>query len=208
MEERWCQLHFKGTVSELLKWESGLLQGLPLSPILFILYNAALLWIAKTPSSCGFGWTNNINILAWGPSVLAAGAAVQAFVPHLKAWSDSHSCAFEPDKTSVTIFHSPQRRLPPTTHRLSCKAHHSRSCPPLSLLGTKLDATLSFSTHQAQCAAKAATATSGVLLLSKASSGLKPVFVRQLVRAVMEPWLTWMAEVWGEKGVSAALRAV
>ncbi|GAA5846415.1 hypothetical protein JCM11251_006753, partial [Rhodosporidiobolus azoricus] len=208
MEERWCRLHFEGTVSELLAWESGLPQGSPLSPILFILYSPALLRIASSPRSTAFGWIDDVNILAWGPSVPDAVAAVQTLLPQLEAWSDSHRSAFEPDKTFVTIFHPPQRRLPVNPPHAVLRGEALTFSPSLTLLGTKLDFTLSFSGHQARCAAKAATALSGVRLLSKAKAGLKPTFVRQLVRAVVEPRLTWMGEIWGEKGVSAASRAV
>ncbi|GAA5847437.1 hypothetical protein JCM11251_002275, partial [Rhodosporidiobolus azoricus] len=113
MEERVCRLHFEGTVSELLEWESGLPQGSPLYPILSPLHNVALLRCADTSLSRGFGWVDDINILAWGPSVPAAVAAAQALVPALEEWSDSHGSAFEPKKTTVTIFHLPHRRLPP-----------------------------------------------------------------------------------------------
>ncbi|GAA5823383.1 hypothetical protein JCM11251_007587, partial [Rhodosporidiobolus azoricus] len=61
-----CWLQFEGTVSKPLAWESGLPQGSPLSPILFLLYNVDLIHLAKTPSSCGFGWIDDVNILAWG----------------------------------------------------------------------------------------------------------------------------------------------
>ncbi|GAA5846620.1 hypothetical protein JCM11251_008025, partial [Rhodosporidiobolus azoricus] len=46
--------------------------GSSLSPIFFLLYNAALLRLAHTPSSCGFGWIDNVNILAWGPAASQA----------------------------------------------------------------------------------------------------------------------------------------
>ncbi|GAA5847494.1 hypothetical protein JCM11251_002448, partial [Rhodosporidiobolus azoricus] len=88
-------------------------QGSPLSPILFILYNAALLHAANTPCSCGFGWIDAVNVLAWGPSVRAGVAAAQALIPRLEDWSDTHRSAFEPEKTSVTIFHPAHRCIPP-----------------------------------------------------------------------------------------------
>ncbi|GAA5846222.1 hypothetical protein JCM11251_005781 [Rhodosporidiobolus azoricus] len=184
----------KNPINHLL-WESGLPQGSPLSPILFLLYNVALLRHTNMPSSCGFGWVDDVNLLAWGPSVPAAVAAAQALIPALEEWSDSHHSAFEPDKTTVTIFHPPHRRLPPNPPPVILRGQPLTFSSSLTLLGTELDSTLSFAAHQARCAAKAATAMTGVLLLSKAKGGLKPAYVRQLVRAVVEPRLTWMAEV-------------
>ncbi|GAA5846556.1 hypothetical protein JCM11251_006525 [Rhodosporidiobolus azoricus] len=186
MVGRSCRLQFEGTVSEPLAWESGLLQGSTLSPILFLLYNVDLIRLAKAPSSCGFGWIDNVNILAWGPSVPAAIAAAQVLVPALKAWSNSHKFAFEPDKTSVTIFHPPQRPPPPNPPAVVLRGTELTFSLSLSLLDTELDSTLSFSAHQARCAAKAATAMTGASLLSKARWGLKPGLVRQLVRAIVE----------------------
>ncbi|GAA5838232.1 hypothetical protein JCM11251_003434 [Rhodosporidiobolus azoricus] len=208
MEERFCRLHFEGTVSDLLAWESGLPQGSPLSPILFLLYNSALINLAHTPSSRAFGWIDNVNVIAWGPSVAEAVAAAQSLVPEMEDWSRTHHSAFEPAKTTATVFRPPQRALPTLLPPIILGGESIAFSPSLTLLGTELDETLSFRGHQAQCAAKAATAVTGVALLSRAKGGLRPILVRSLVKAVVEPRLTWMGEIWGETGISKASAAV
>lgn len=43
MRDRKVRLLFKGKESEWIEWKSGLPQGSPLSPILFLIYNSQLL---------------------------------------------------------------------------------------------------------------------------------------------------------------------
>ncbi|GAA5920686.1 hypothetical protein JCM6882_006532, partial [Rhodosporidiobolus microsporus] len=119
----------------------------PLSPILFLLYNAALLLLARTPSSCGFGWVDDLNLLVWGNTVEEAVAAAQELVPGLEEWSDSHFSAFEPSKTLVTIFTPRNTKLPSPLPHIILRGVELAYSPSLTMLGTILDEHLTFAVH-------------------------------------------------------------
>ncbi|GAA5921622.1 hypothetical protein JCM6882_006774, partial [Rhodosporidiobolus microsporus] len=165
MRGRTCRLHFEWTVSDPLDWESGPPQGSPLSPILFFFYNAALLLLACTSSSSGFGWVDDLNFLVWG------------------------------DTTLVTIFRPRNTKLPTLIPHIVLRGVELAYSPSLTMLGTVLDKHLTFAAHRAASVAKASKVLQGVALLSRARAGLAPRWVRQLVMAVVEPRLSWMAEL-------------
>ncbi|GAA6025381.1 hypothetical protein JCM10207_001368, partial [Rhodosporidiobolus poonsookiae] len=212
MSERTCQLRFEGVLGEGIEWQSGLPQGSPLSPILFLLYNCHLIRASRTESSVAYGWIDDVNLLAWGKTVSEAVAAAQAVVPALEGWSETHQSAFEPAKTFVTLFSPRSRRLPPEPHPpVVLGGVPLAYSPSLVMLGTTLDSRLTFREHVARCVAKASTAAAGVRLLAGAKAGLAPKFVRRLVEAVVTPRLLWMGEVWynlRRKTVSKGLEGV
>ncbi|GAA6016977.1 hypothetical protein JCM10207_007870, partial [Rhodosporidiobolus poonsookiae] len=212
MTERTCQLRFEGVLGEGIEWRSGLPQGSPLSPILFLLYNRRLIAASRTESSVAYGWIDDVNLLAWGKTVSEAVAAAQAVVPALEGWSEAYQSAFEPAKTFVTLFSPRSRRLPPDPlPPVVLGGVPLAYSPSLVMLGTTLNSRLTFREHVARCVAKASTAAAGVRLLAGAKAGLAPKYVRRLVEAVVTPRLLWMGEVWFDlrkKTVSKALEGV
>ncbi|KAJ8294879.1 putative RNA-directed DNA polymerase from transposon BS [Rhodotorula toruloides] len=191
-----CTLQLEGIVSESIEWTSGLPQGSPLSPILFLTYNAPLLDACETATTCGFGWIDDVNILAWGKTVEEAVSAMNSLVPKLETWSDSHSSAFEPTKTEATIFLPSSRAMPPNPPRVILRDHRIEFKPTLTMLGTKLDSQLTFRDHITACAARATTSTTAISLLARSKAGLAPKWTRQLVVACVWPRLMWSAAAW------------
>lgn len=63
----------------------------------------------------------------------------------------------------------------------------------LVMLGTRLDAGLSFDAHVRACATRAAQAIGGLGVLARANTGVRPAAARQLVRACVYPRMLWMA---------------
>ncbi|TNY16892.1 hypothetical protein DMC30DRAFT_176645 [Rhodotorula diobovata] len=64
------------------------------------------------------------------------------------------------------------------------------------MLGTRLDAGLSFDAHVRACATRGAQAIGGLRVLARANTGVRPVAARHLVRACVYPHMLWMAGVW------------
>ncbi|GAA6043227.1 hypothetical protein NBRC10512_007452 [Rhodotorula toruloides] len=187
MSNRTCTLRLEGGSSEPVDWRSGLPQGSPLSPILFLLYNAAALAACKTSTSTAFGWVDDLNVLAWGRSVEEAVSAAQRIVPGLEEWSTTHHSLFEPSKTFVTRF-SPARDHSPDDPKVVLCGEELKYSSALGMLGVTIDERLTFKEHMASCASKAS----------------KALFVRRLVEAVVLPRLTWCAAAWYKPGATVS----
>ncbi|EMS22840.1 reverse transcriptase [Rhodotorula toruloides NP11] len=198
LSKRSCTLQLEGVVSESIEWNSGLPQGSPLSPILFLSYNAPLLEACEMTSTCGFGWINDVNVLSWGKTVDEAVSAMNRIVPKLESWSGLHSSAFEPTKTEATIFLPSARLMRTNPPQVVLRGHRIEFNATMTMLGTKIDSRLSFHDHTSLCASRASRSATAILLLARSKAGLKPKFVRQLVVACVVPRLVWAGAAWYE----------
>ncbi|GAA5918194.1 hypothetical protein JCM8208_004211, partial [Rhodotorula glutinis] len=210
MSARSCTLVLEGVSSEPVEWRSGLPQGSPLSPALFLTYNADLLRACRSNSTMATGWIDDINLLAWGKSVSSAVDALNARMSHLEKWSRTHHSAFEATKTTAVVFR-PRRG----TAGARTAAAAAAEAPPIvldgvelayademTMLGARIDAELTFDAHRRTCASRAAQAAGGVALLARARVGLSARHTRSMVRACVYPKMLWMAGVWWDKGGS------
>ncbi|GAA5920563.1 hypothetical protein JCM6882_001974 [Rhodosporidiobolus microsporus] len=167
-------------------------RGLPEAACRFV---AAFMTRRSSESLCGFGWIDDINLLAWGDTVEEAVSAMQAVSKTHEEWSKTHRTVFEPSKTTVTLFVPPGKKRPSTPLPVLLNGVPLEYSPSLTLLGVELNSELHFKPHIASCAAKAAKALTGVALLARARAGLSPRWVRRLVNVVVTPRLLWTAAV-------------
>ncbi|GAA5993612.1 hypothetical protein JCM11641_005311 [Rhodosporidiobolus odoratus] len=210
MRERRVKLLFEGKESEWIEWQSGLPQGSPLSPILFLIYNSQLLRDAQTDCSYGYGWVDDLNILAWGKGAEQAVSNAQRIVPNLEAWSTSHSTSFETTKTTVTLLLPPRTKRPTILPPVILAGQALAYSPTLGMLGCTLDDQFTFKPHTAAVAAKAATSLTVVAQLARSQEGMKPGWVRMMVEATAMKRLEWGAALWYKPGdrVSKAMENV
>src|SRR5436190_7903710 len=100
---RTTQLRFNGVTSTDINIEAGIPQGSPLSPILFMLYNAELLEIPRAPDlALGF-----IDDIAYGISGQTAQGNIerlQKILSKSEEWKVKHGAQFEPSKYMLVHF--------------------------------------------------------------------------------------------------------
>ena len=211
MSGRTCKLVLEGVSTDALEWRSGLPQGSPLSPALFLTYNSALLRACRSASTMATGWIDDINLLGWGKSVSEAVNSINSRVPELEEWSRTHASAFEPTKTTAVVFRTRRTVVGAAPPVVLCGVEVEWA-DELVMLGTRLDAGLSFDAHVRACATRAAQAIGGLGVLARANTGVRPAAARQLVRACVYPRMLWMAGVWwkgrGNGGSALILNAV
>jgi hypothetical protein len=84
--------------------ETGIPQGSPVSPILYLFYNADLIEECKTPETESVGYIDDVSILAVGPSAPRNCKTLKAI--HLKAqgWARKHGSQFAPAKYELVHF--------------------------------------------------------------------------------------------------------
>src|SRR5579859_7620272 len=101
--ERTTRLRFNEATSPDINIEAGIPQGSPLSPILFMLYNAELLEIPKAPD-LALGFIDDIAYGISGQTTQNNVEGLQAILTKSEKWKEKHSAQFEPSKYMLIHF--------------------------------------------------------------------------------------------------------
>ena len=103
LEDRTCYFVLEGCRSERLDRRCGLPQGLPLSPILYLFYNAHLFDALPTPSCSSLGYINNLFVLSWGKDAKTALRKVQDLLPQVESWCTDHGTVMEANQLELIV---------------------------------------------------------------------------------------------------------
>ncbi len=139
---------------------TGIPQGLPLSPILFIFYNANLLNACNLPTlpTSGTGFVDDMKALAFSKLTGENSRTLQTVHKHCLEWARRHGASFAPEK--YVLVHFTKARI---KHNSACPLilptatiHPS---PQARVLGVILNKKLSWQPHLQHIQSKLATQT-------------------------------------------------
>jgi hypothetical protein len=155
ISDRSTSLILPGYSSTQFPTQNGIPQGSPLSPILFLFYNADLVAICipdDLPASA-ISCVDDANPLAFGESTEETCESLEMLHKRCLKWSDMHGAEFAP--TEYTLVHLVKQRSIPTTplHLRNFVLHPS---PSTRILGLIIDSKLSWRPHVAAIKEKSA----------------------------------------------------
>ena len=80
-------------------------QGSPLSPILFLFYNAELLEVCQEPGQVSnIGFVDDCNLLVWGPTTEGNCELLARVHQKAEEWAQRHGMVFAPEKYELMHF--------------------------------------------------------------------------------------------------------
>ncbi len=135
LTDRSTSLCLPGFSSSPFSTYSGIPQGSPLSPILFLFYNADLVDLCNSldlPITC-IGFVDDVNNLAFGLSTEETCTALKEIHSRCLRWGEMHGASFCPRKVCFGPF--PQEKEAHPHHPPSSAHHHPSSKPPCSRSG-------------------------------------------------------------------------
>lgn len=172
--------------------QAGIPQGSPLSPILYIFYNANLVEqpINKTQGALGFvddysAWVvgdcidDNIRMLQ------------DTTIPKAEKWARESGATFEASKTGLIHFTQSKTAKQDRPH-LAFQGRDILPNEDIKLLGVTLDSKMKFRQHISRVTAKATKQC----LAIKRLRGIRPKQVRQLYIATVTPIMDYCASAW------------
>ncbi|KAE8551008.1 hypothetical protein EYB25_007240 [Talaromyces marneffei] len=132
--------------------QAGLPQGSPLSPILFLFFNADLVQHRISASGGSIAFVDDYTAWVTGPSAEANRAGIEAVINRALEWERRSGATFEYDKTAIVHFTRTASRSSSTL--FTVKGVTVKPKDSAKILGVVMDSHLHFEKHIANAATK------------------------------------------------------
>jgi hypothetical protein len=205
LQNRSTTIQLRELTTEPLLVDTGIPQGSPISPILYLFYNADLLEIGarNNPERTAGRWIDDVYFLTHGKSTRQNCLTLATMHREAERWSRTHGSRFDLAKYQLVHFtrtpkmHNMKEplRLNDTTIEPSAAARY---------LGIMMDSSLRWIAHVQHVLAKASSALCALGSLARSTWGTNLIGLRQIYQAVLIPQITYGCLVWytpqGEPG--------
>lgn len=197
LSDRTSTLRIGPYKTEVFKVTNGIPQGSPVSPILFLFYNAELIEALngtdKNASAGGF--VDDVNIIVYGRSIQENLRTLSHMHDIAMNWARRHGALFNPAKYELLHCSRSIRKHDLTTPiQLGGLAVDAK--PAIRILGVQLDSKLQWHPHVRKIESKMSSTLRALQCLSASTWG--PTFgkARHIYQAVVVPAITFGSTVW------------
>jgi hypothetical protein len=182
--------------------QAGLPQGSPLSPVLFLFFNADLVQHKLNTTGGSMAFVDDYTAWVTGPTAAANRGAIEAIVERALEWERRSGATFEGDKTSLVHFTRDPRRT--DTVPLMVKGESILPKSDAKILGVIMDPKLRFKEH----IANAATEGLKVAMALKRLRMTSPSTARKLFGATVAPVVDYASNIWSHACGSSEISAL
>ena len=170
--------------------QAGLPQGSPLSPILFLFFNADLVQRKIDSNGGAIAFVDDFTAWVTGPTAQSTRKGIEAIINQALDWEKRSGATFEADKTAV--IHFTRKAYKANSEPFTIKGQNVQPKDHVKILGVVMDAKLRYKEHIARAASKGLSAAMEL----KRLSGLSPATARQLFTAMVAPVVDYASSVW------------
>ena len=184
---------------------AGIPQGSPLSPILYILYNADLADMEKLPNlgQLTLGYIDDIAYGISGESGESNVRALQQILKETERWSQKHGAQFERSKYILIHFTRNHRKETNAGITLDDGSHIQPS-DTAKYLGVIFDKKLNYRHNMEHQVKKGSRLVIAMNSIAKSTGGATFPYVKRLYTAVVKPCTQYAAIIWYTPGDKAS----
>jgi len=210
MTDRKAALAFDGEKESIKPVETGIPQGSPISPILFLIYIRPLFdrLNSKFPSAGVPSYIDDVGIVYTGKSIKTNCRVLEEIAKEVFTWAEENAVTFDDSKSELIHFSTAQRRPTQTVELPNGTVVQPSEC--LRWLGIWLDRKLSYNKHVQHKATAARRALGALQGLANSENGLRQSAIRQLYISTVCSVADFGSEIWwrGQKGYARRLQLV
>jgi hypothetical protein len=183
--------------SESIPTTTGIPQGSPLSPILYLFYNADLIEDCTWDGVTASGWVDDVNLIIAGTTEEENTRKLQAASQRADLWAKRHASVFDHKKYKLIHFVNPKADTQP---RYTALPLEGVTIPVTTTaeryLGIWLDPALSFTEHRKKATIKAGTSLQAIRGLAGSTWGVSLTAMRRLYQAIIVPQMLYGVTAW------------
>ena len=187
-------------VTERININIGIPQGSPLSPILYLFYNADLIETTtrraerkKDPTMDKSGYIDDVMLAATGPNAEATNETLAKAHEECQDWARKHGSKFAPKKYQLVHF---SRRRKAEHLDLKLGEDTIKASTSARFLGVRMDSKLDWKEHMNLVKKKATKSIAGISRLAGSTWGGNLLTIRRLYEAIVIPQLTYCCSAW------------
>ena len=203
LSTRRTRIRFTGYESDWFQTGTGIPQGSPLSPILFLFFISELLEDHQriNGNTLAFGFIDDTNLITWGNSARENCQRLEAAHNRCIEWAERHGAVFAPEK--YQLIHFTRRRTRrgvedsdlTSTVRISEKSIRPET--ELRVLGVQVDSKLTWKAHVTHTAQRGIAAFDALSRITASTWGPSVRRSRLLYTAIVRPTMLHGSAVWG-----------
>jgi Reverse transcriptase (RNA-dependent DNA polymerase)/Endonuclease-reverse transcriptase len=199
LKERRTKITIPGFTSNWITTETGIPQGSPLSPVLFLFFISELLSTFQSvhDGTLAFGFVDDTNIVAWGDTAQDNCRRLQDAHDKCISWARRHGASFAPDK--YQLIHFTKRRRDPVrdiTSTVRIASHEIQPQKFLRVLGVWVDPKMDWKEHITRATRKGNAAYEAMTRLVSSTWGPSMRRSRLIYSAVVRPTLLYGTQIW------------
>jgi ribonuclease HI/exonuclease III len=183
------QINGQSSLSRSLR-QAGLPQGSPLSPILFLFFNADLVQRRIDSNGGAIAFVDDFTAWVTGPTVQSNRAGIEAIINDALEWEKRSGATFEAEKTAIIHFTKKSYKTNADSFTIKGQTVQPKKC--VKILGVLMDDKLKYREHVARAASKGLEAAMELRRLK----GLSPSSARQLFTSTVAPVVDYASNVW------------
>lgn len=187
-------------ISDRISTPTGIPQGSPLSPILYLLYNADLIECAEEGMTAS-GWVDDVGFLVPDMKEKYNIRKLQNVCEAAGQWAKRHSSVFDVKKYSLIHFRHPELGEPRCTPLPLQTGTRTINIPATTTesaryLGFWLDPELTFVDHRQRAVQKASKSLEALRSLAGSTWGGSVMAMRRVYQAVVIPQMLYGVAAW------------
>jgi len=184
--------------------QTGIPQGSPVSPILYLFYNADLIEQCKTNETEAVGYIDDVSILAVGRNAQSNCKTLKNIHRKAEVWAAKHGSQFAPAKYELVHFtRDPNANC---THALRLPHAVIEASSSCRYLGIQMDTKLWWHHQREKIEEGATSRLSALAALASSTWGTGLVNLRQVYRAMIVPQMLYGCSAWHTPRTGATSR--